>query len=75
MEELNKEFNGALNLTIKIFTNNYHKKFLHQIISSQLDADRLDYLTRDSFYTGVNEGIVGVDRIIKLLNVHHDGHH
>lgn len=72
MEELNKEFNGALNLTIKVFTNNYHKKFLHQIISSQLDVDRLDYLTRDSFYTGVNEGIIGVDRIIKLLNVHND---
>ncbi len=72
MKELNKEFNGELDLTIEIFTNTYHKKFLHQLISSQLDVDRLDYLTRDSFYTGVNEGIVGVDRIIKLLNVHND---
>lgn len=72
MEELNKDFNGELDLTIKIFTNTYHKKFLHQLISSQLDVDRLDYLNRDSFYTGVNEGIVGVDRIIKLLNVHND---
>ena len=72
MEELNKEFNGELDLTIKVFTNNYKKKFLHQIISSQLDVDRLDYLNRDSFYTGVNEGVVGVDRILKLLNVHND---
>lgn len=72
MEALNKEFNGALDLTIKIFKNEYPKKFLHQLISSQLDVDRLDYLTRDSFYTGVHEGIVGVDRIIKLLNVHND---
>ena len=72
MKALNKHFKGELDLTIKIFTNSYHKKFLHQIISSQLDVDRLDYLTRDSFYTGVNEGIVGVDRIIKLLNVHND---
>lgn len=72
MEELNKEFGGELDLTIKIFTNTYHKKFLHQLISSQLDVDRLDYLNRDSFYTGVNEGVVGVDRIIKLLNVHDD---
>lgn len=72
MEELNREFNGELDLTIKIFTNTYHKKFLHQLISSQLDVDRLDYLNRDSFYTGVNEGVVGVDRIIKLLNVHDD---
>ena len=72
MKALNKHFKGELDLTIEIFTNSYHKKFLHQIISSQLDVDRLDYLTRDSFYTGVNEGIVGVDRIIKLLNVHND---
>ncbi|MBL57364.1 MAG: phosphohydrolase [Flavobacteriales bacterium] len=72
MEELNREFNGELDLTIEIFTNKYHKKFLHQLISSQLDVDRLDYLNRDSFYTGVNEGVVGVDRIIKLLNVHND---
>ena len=72
MKKLNAEFGGALDLTLEIFQNQYHKKFLHQIISSQLDVDRLDYLTRDSFYTGVNEGIVGVDRIIKLLNVKDD---
>jgi HD superfamily phosphohydrolase len=72
MEALNKEFKGALDLTIKIFKNTYPKKFLHQIVSSQLDVDRLDYLNRDSFYTGVNEGVIGVDRIIKLLNVHND---
>ena len=72
MESLNKEFEGELNLAIKIFKNQYHKKFLHQLISSQLDVDRLDYLRRDSFYTGVSEGIVGSDRIIKMLNVVND---
>lgn len=69
MEALNQEFKGKLDLAIQIFQDKYHKTFLHQLISSQLDVDRLDYLTRDSFYTGVNEGIIGVDRIIKLLNV------
>ena len=69
MEALNKNFNGKLKLAIEIFQDKYPKTFLHQLISSQLDVDRLDYLTRDSFYTGVNEGIIGVDRIIKLLNV------
>ena len=72
MQKLNKEFNGKLNLAIKIFTNRYHKKFLHQLISSQLDVDRLDYLKRDSFYTGVTEGEANSNRIIKLLNVHND---
>ncbi len=72
MELLNKEFKGELSLAIKIFKNQYHKKFLHQLISSQLDVDRLDYLRRDSFYTGVSEGIVGSDRIIKMLNVVND---
>jgi HD superfamily phosphohydrolase len=72
MEELNKEFNGELSLAIKIFKNQYHKKFLHQLVSSQLDMDRLDYLRRDSFYTGVSEGVIGSDRIIKMLNVHND---
>lgn len=72
MESLNKEFAGELDLAIKIFKNQYHKKFLHQLISSQLDVDRLDYLRRDSFYTGVSEGIVGSDRIIKMLNVVND---
>ena len=69
MEKLNKEFNGELSLAIRIFRNKYHKKFLHQLVSSQLDVDRLDYLTRDTFFTGVSEGVVGYDRIINMLNV------
>lgn len=72
MDELNTIFSGALDLTIKIFQNKYHKKFLHQLVSSQLDVDRLDYLRRDSFYTGVSEGVIGSDRIIKMLNVVND---
>ncbi len=72
MEALNKEFGGALTTAIKIFTNSYPKKFLHQLISGQLDMDRLDYLTRDSFFTGVHEGVVGYDRIIKMLAVRDD---
>lgn len=68
--ELNKQFNGRLNLAIEIFTGRYHKNFLHQLISGQLDVDRLDYLTRDSFFSGVNEGVIGYDRIIKMLTVH-----
>lgn len=72
MEELNHEFKGKLDLAIRIFKNNYHKKFLHQLVSSQLDVDRLDYLRRDSFYTGVSEGVIGSDRIIKMLNVVND---
>lgn len=69
MEQLNLEFYGKLDLAIAIFKNEYHKHFLHQLISSQLDMDRLDYLRRDSFYTGVVEGAIGSDRIIKMLNV------
>ncbi len=69
MDKLNREFNGKLDLALRIFNNHYHKKFLHQLVSSQLDMDRLDYLKRDSFYTGVSEGIIGSDRIIKMLNV------
>lgn len=72
MDELNKEFNGKLVLAIKIFKNQYPKKFLHQLVSSQLDMDRLDYLRRDSFYSGVSEGVIGSDRIIKMLSVHND---
>ena len=72
MEQLNKEFHGELSLAIKIFTNRYHKHFLHQLVSSQLDMDRLDYLKRDSFFTGVTEGVIGSDRIIKMLNVLND---
>ncbi len=72
MEQINKEMNGALELAMSIFRNQYHKKFLHQLVSSQLDMDRLDYLIRDSFFTGVVEGAVGAARIIKMLNVHDD---
>jgi len=72
MIQLNQAFNGRLDLAIEIFKDNYHKKYLHQLISSQLDMDRLDYLTRDSFYTGVSEGIVGIDRIISMLAVKDD---
>jgi HD superfamily phosphohydrolase len=70
IEELNRQFDSRLNLAIEIFTGRYHKNFLHQLISGQLDVDRLDYLTRDSFFSGVNEGVIGYDRIIKMLTVH-----
>ena len=69
MDKLNDEFKGKLSLAIKIFRNEYSKAFLHQLISSQLDVDRLDYLKRDSFYSGVSEGIINSDRIISMLNV------
>ncbi|WP_028980003.1 HD domain-containing protein [Sporocytophaga myxococcoides] len=69
MEKLNKEFNGKLDLTIKMFLNLYERKFFHQLISSQLDMDRMDYLKRDSFFTGVMEGTIGADRIIKMLDI------
>jgi uncharacterized protein len=69
MKELNRQLGGALDLALKIFQNTYPKKFLHQLVSSQLDIDRLDYLNRDSFFTGVKEGAVGTDRIIAMLNV------
>lgn len=72
MEKLNKEFDGQLNVAIDIFTGKYPKPFLHQLVSSQLDMDRLDYLKRDSFYTGVSEGVVSSKRIIKMLNVHNN---
>jgi len=72
MEDLNRRFNGRVSLAIQIFKNQYHKKFLHQMVASQLDMDRLDYLRRDSFYTGVTEGVIGSDRIIKMLNVCND---
>jgi uncharacterized protein len=70
MNRLNEEFNGSLDLTISIFNGQYHKRFLHQLISGQLDVDRMDYLTRDSFFTGVSEGVIGYDRILKMLTVH-----
>ncbi len=72
MEKLNEEFDGQLSMAIEIFKGTYAKKFLHQMISSQLDMDRLDYLNRDSFYTGVLEGTIGAQRIIKMLDVHND---
>jgi len=72
MNELNRQFDGRLTLPIDIFKNRYKKKFLHQLVASQLDVDRLDYLSRDSFFTGVAEGVVGIDRIIKMLNVWND---
>ncbi|WP_210463672.1 HD domain-containing protein [Rufibacter roseolus] len=72
MELLNQEFGGRLQLAIDIFTDNYHRHFFHQLVSSQLDVDRLDYLNRDSFYTGVSEGKIGADRLLKMLNVHED---
>lgn len=68
-ESLNATFNGALQMALDIFNDHYPKKFLHQLVSGQLDVDRMDYLNRDSFYTGVAEGVIGYDRIIKMLNV------
>lgn len=70
MSALNEEFDGALDLALEIFSDNHPKKFLHQLVSSQLDMDRMDYLNRDSFFTGVSEGVIGYDRIIKMLYVH-----
>ena len=72
MEKINAELEGKLDTALSIFTNNYHKKYLHQLVSSQLDMDRLDYLSRDSFFSGVSEGIIGAARIIKMLNIHND---
>ncbi|MFY0606618.1 MAG: HD domain-containing protein [Cyclobacteriaceae bacterium] len=71
-DKLNKEFDGRLELARQIFKGTYHRKFLHQLVSSQLDVDRLDYLKRDSFFTGVSEGTIGAERIIKMLNVKDD---
>ena len=70
MEALNKKFNGSLTLGIDIFKGSYHKKFLNQLVSSQLDMDRLDYLKRDSFYTGVAEGNINAERLITMLHAH-----
>jgi uncharacterized protein len=69
MQVLNEQMKGQLQKAIDIFTNNYTKPFLHQLISGQLDCDRMDYLTRDSFFTGVSEGVIGYDRILKMLAV------
>ena len=72
MQKINNDFKGQLNLAIEIFKDHYPKRFLHQLISSQLDMDRLDYLRRDSFFTGVTEGNIGSARIIRMLNVKDD---
>lgn len=72
MEKMNEEMGGDLDLAIRIFRGDHPKKFLHQLVSSQLDVDRMDYLNRDSFYTGVHEGVIGYDRIIKMMIVHND---
>jgi len=69
MKELNNEFDGKLDLALRVFQNTYSRKFFHQLVSSQLDADRLDYLRRDCFFTGVTEGSIGIDRIVVMLNV------
>ena len=69
MDNLNREFDGKLGLALEIFNNRYHKKFLYQLVSGQLDLDRMDYLNRDSFFTGVSEGVISFDRIIKMLDV------
>ena len=72
MQNLQKQFGKPIEMAIQIFTNQYPKKFLYQLVSGQLDMDRLDYLNRDSFYSGVSEGVVGYDRIINMLDVHND---
>ena len=69
MDRLNEQYEGRLEMAISIFINKYEKTFLHELVSSQLDMDRLDYLQRDSFFTGVSEGVVGSERIITMLNV------
>lgn len=72
MEKLNKKYDGRLRVAIDMFTNKYHRPFFHQLISSQLDIDRMDYLQRDCYFTGVTEGAIGAERIIKMLDVVED---
>ncbi|HSJ66859.1 MAG TPA: HD domain-containing protein [Anditalea sp.] len=72
IKSLNKEFNNQLDLALEIFTGKYERKFFHQLVSSQLDIDRLDYLQRDCYFTGVSEGTIGADRIIKMMNIKDD---
>lgn len=72
MEKLDEEMNGQLKMAIRIFKGTYRKKFLHQLVSSQLDVDRLDYLSRDSFFTGVSEGVIGTERILKMMTIAND---
>ena len=70
MQNLNEQMGGRLSMAIDVFTNSYPKKFLHQLVSGQIDVDRMDYLTRDCFFTGVSEGVIGYHRILKMLAVH-----
>ena len=70
IQELNETFENKLSIALEIFEGKYHKPFLSQLISGQLDVDRMDYLSRDSFFTGVSEGVIGYDRILKMLTVH-----
>jgi len=72
MQRINEEFDGLLTNAISVFDHNYPRKYLHQLVSSQLDVDRMDYLNRDSFYTGVSEGVIGYDRILQMLTVQDD---
>ena len=72
MKKMNVEMHGRLTMAIDIFVDKYPKKFLHQLVSGQLDVDRMDYLMRDSFFTGVNEGVIGYDRILKMLTISND---
>ena len=72
MKKLSVEFGEKIDIAIQIFNNTYPKKFLHQLVSGQLDMDRMDYLNRDSFYSGVSEGVIGYDRILNMLDVHDD---
>jgi len=69
MQRMNEEFGGLLDKAIQVFDHSYSRKYLHQLVSSQLDVDRMDYLNRDSFYTGVSEGVIGYDRILQMLTV------
>lgn len=72
MERLNEQFQARLSMALEIFRDTYPKRFLHQLVSSQLDVDRLDYLTRDSYFTGVHEGVIGYDRLIEMMDVEND---
>src|SRR5690606_6333022 len=72
MKRLNEQFGGKLDLAIKMFENSYSRKYFHQLISSRLDVDRLDYLQRDCFFTGVSEGTIGIERILKMLELVND---
>ncbi len=72
MQRINQEMGGALDTAIRVFDHSYPKKYLHQLVSSQLDMDRMDYLNRDSYFTGVSEGVIGYDRILQMLTVNND---